>query len=180
MDILFWISGGYILLLIHIWSHELGHYTVGRLLVKIPQENIRIRLFQYPAHVVLRDQHKKWIKPNDEEGEFIRTYFTYDPDGKRSFLFVMGGFILQTIIFLCVAFFIYSFFDNSGLANFIVGGSFVFNIVYIFGDMMMFLWKKASMGDTSSAFQFAPIKSVLFVISLILSYIVVYVYIGFY
>ncbi|SDJ34344.1 hypothetical protein SAMN04488123_1421, partial [Natribacillus halophilus] len=27
MDILFWLLGGYILLLIHIWFHELGHYT---------------------------------------------------------------------------------------------------------------------------------------------------------
>lgn len=180
MDILFWISGGYMLLLMHIWFHELGHYTVGRFLVRIPKEDIQIRLFQYPPHVALRDQDKNWIKPNDEEGNFVRTYLTYDPDGKRSFLFIMGGFILQSFIFLCIAFAIYYFFDNATLANFIIGGSFVFNIAYIFGDLMVFMWKRSPFGDTSSAFQFAPMKSAFFIISLLLSYGALYLYIGFY
>lgn len=180
MDTLIWILGGYILLLIHIWFHEIGHYIVGRFLVEIPKKNIRIKLFQYPPHVGLRDQYRRWVKPNDEEENFIQTYFIYDPDGRRSFLFVMGGFSLQTIIFLCFAFFFYSFFDNSSLANFIIGGSFVFNIIYIFGDMMVFSWKKTPVGDASSAFSFAPVKTILFIIGLLLSYIVLYIYIGFY
>lgn len=179
MDILFWISGGYVLLLTHIWFHELGHYSVGRFLVRIPKENIQIKLFQYPAHVALRDQDENWITPNDEEGNFVRTYFNYDPDGKKSFLFVTGGFILQTVIFLCAAFAFYYFFDNIALANFIIGGSFIFNIVYIFGDVIAAIWKHSPAGDVSSAFQFAPLKTVLFVIVLLLSYGVSYFYIGF-
>lgn len=180
MDILFWIIGGYILLLTHIWVHELGHYSVGRFIVKIPKENIRIRLFQYPAHVALRDEDNNWIKPNDEEGKFIHKYFTYDPEGKRAFLFVMGGFLVQTIVFLVIAFAVYYFFDNISLANFIIGGSFVFNLLYIFGDIIVSVLRRGPVGDTSSAFRFAPIKTVLFIILLLLSYAALYFYIGFY
>lgn len=179
MDILFLIAGGYILLLMHVWFHELGHYTVGRYLVRIPKENIEIRLSQYPAHVALRDQDRNWIKPNDEQGNFVSTYLLYDPDGKKAFLFIMGGFIIQSFVFLCIAFVSYYFFDNNSLANFIIGGSFLFNSVYIFGDLIVFFWKRIPTGDASSAFRFAPIKTTLFIIILLLSYVAVYLYIGF-
>ena len=179
MDILLWILNGYFLLLIHIWFHELGHYTIGRFYVQIPKENLKIKLFHNPPHVALRDQDNQWHTPGDKEGHYLRTYFTYDLEGKKSFLFVMGGFLLQTTVFLCIAFFIYSAFENAALANFIIGGSFVFNLIYILGDLIVYVWKRTPAGDTSSAFQFAPIKTVLFILSLLLGYVVMYLYIGF-
>ncbi|MDQ0209062.1 hypothetical protein [Alkalicoccobacillus murimartini] len=179
MDILIWVSYGYLLLLIHISFHELGHYTVGRLFVHIPKENLKIRIFHNPPHVALRDQDNQWLIPGDKEGHYVRAYFTYDPEGKKSFLFVMGGFLLQTIVLLCLAFFMYAVIGSTVLANFVIGGSFVFNLIYIFADLIIYMWKRIPVGDTSAAFQFAPIKTVLFILGLLLSYVGMYLYIGF-
>ncbi|KYG35295.1 hypothetical protein [Alkalihalobacillus trypoxylicola] len=178
MNIIIWILYGYLLLFFHVFTHELGHYMMGRFIVNIPKENIRIRLFHNPPHVALRAQNKDWIKPNDEKGRFVQTYFTYDPEGKHSFLFIMGGFILQSVIFLIAAFSIYYFIKNITLANFIIGGSLFFNFVYIFADLAFYHWKRTPSGDTSSSLQFAPVKTVLFIFFLLLSYVVLYLYIA--
>lgn len=165
---------GYILLLLHIWCHELGHYTAGRFLVGIPKENIKIQLSKYPAHVAIKNRNNSFIKPGDEK--FIETYFNYDPKGEKSFFFIMAGFFLQSFIFFISASIFYYFFNNVTIAYFVIIGSFIMNSVYIFGDIIMSLLKRTPLGDTSSSFQFAPVKTILFTISLLLIHILFYLY----
>ncbi|GAK02193.1 hypothetical protein JCM19037_411 [Geomicrobium sp. JCM 19037] len=181
MQFIVWMISGYVLLFVHVWVHELGHYLVGRYVVKIPKENIRIKLTEYPPHVALKDERGQWLKPGDEHGNYVHTYFKYDTAGKHSLIYVMGGFIFQSVSFLLVAFFIvYLFFNEPGISNFIVGGSFLFNLVYVAGDLIGSRVKRTPIGDTSAALQFAPVKTVLILSLLLASYVIVYIYVGFF
>ncbi|MFD1067485.1 hypothetical protein [Oceanobacillus locisalsi] len=176
MQVVSWIIFGYLLLLLHVWFHELGHYLAGRFIVGIHKDNIRIKLFEYPPHVALKGKDKQWVAPNDKDGNYIESYFKYDPHGKWSFLYIMGGFIFQTVIFFSLAASLFFIF-NHAFANFIIGGSLFFNAVYIFGDVLFSIWKQTPFGDTSAAFLFARWQTILFVSILLLSYVFFYLYI---
>ncbi|UUI03620.1 hypothetical protein NP439_02685 [Oceanobacillus jeddahense] len=95
MQAVSWIIFGYLLLLLHVWVHELGHYLAGRFIVGIHKDNIRIKLFESPPHVALKGEDKQWVAPNDKDGDYIESYLKHDPQGKWSFLYIMAGFIFQ-------------------------------------------------------------------------------------
>ena len=104
MDILLWILNGYFLLLIHIWFHELGHYSVGRQVVRIPKENLKIRIFHHPPHVALRDQDHQWHIPGDREGIIFALILPMTLEERSPFFLLWVGSFYKRLCFSALLF----------------------------------------------------------------------------
>jgi hypothetical protein len=90
------ILAGYLLL---VGVHELGHYLAGRI-VGIPAAEMRIRLFNFPQHVALRDG-ERWVPPFDLESYLavMRRHLVTTP---RLYVYTAGAMLLETAFVLTV------------------------------------------------------------------------------
>lgn len=77
--------------------HESGHYLAG-LTVGVPSRRMRVRL-QRPPHVALWDG-QAWLGPDDTT--YVEVFRKYSPAAPAAWLFVGGGFLLETALTLGV------------------------------------------------------------------------------
>jgi len=75
--------------------HEAGHYLAG-VAGGIPPSAMRIRLFSFPQHVVLRSADR-WVSPANLN-EYVELIWRYLQTKPRVYLYVAGGFSLETIV----------------------------------------------------------------------------------
>jgi hypothetical protein len=75
--------------------HESGHYLAGRL-GGISSGDMRIRLFRFPQHVVLRD-NDKWVSPTTDTGTYVNLVWQYLKTTPKVYLYVSGGIALETV-----------------------------------------------------------------------------------
>ena len=74
--------------------HEAGHYLAGWV-AGIPPGKMRIRTWAFPQHVALRDEDG-WVS-RDRIDEYIAAVWRYLPRRPQVFLYVAGGFALETL-----------------------------------------------------------------------------------
>lgn len=81
--------------------HESGHYLAGRL-GGIPSSDMRIRLFQFPQHVVLRDGDR-WVSPTKEIDTYVKLVWQYLKTTPKVYFYVAGGYTLETLVVTAAA-----------------------------------------------------------------------------
>jgi len=146
--------------------HKLGHYAVGRWVVGIPPEAIRLVLLSLPQYVALRDGDQ-WASPLTFEA-YLGAYRQHDPDSRYLSVFLSAGLVAQ-IACVCVV-------GGFGLA---AGVPFVGQSVilisgmltgfHLFSDLGSTLHVGSPSGDFSALFEHSPqsalAASVAFVIT---------------
>jgi hypothetical protein len=80
--------------------HEAGHYLCGRL-GGVPANAIRIRLFAFPQHVVLRDG-QQWISPVKQIERYVELVWQYLQTKTRVWFYVAGGILVETVFTVVV------------------------------------------------------------------------------
>lgn len=73
--------------------HEVGHFLIG-VVVGVPARSMRVRIVR-PPHVALRHGHE-WLSPDDPR--YIETFRSHAPSAPAAWLFVAGGFLLETAL----------------------------------------------------------------------------------
>jgi hypothetical protein len=81
--------------------HELGHYFAGWA-AGIPRRHMRVCLWSFPQHVALRSANG-WVSPKTLD-QYIATMCEYLPATRSMFLYVAGGFALETVFTVFLGF----------------------------------------------------------------------------
>ncbi len=85
----------FVLITVHESSHYLAGWAGG-----IPASDMRIRLYSFPQHVVLR-YGDRWVSPADFDA-FVATIWRHLVTTPRVYFFVAGGLFLETVFTVIV------------------------------------------------------------------------------
>jgi hypothetical protein len=143
--------------------HESGHYLAG-LAGGIPASDIRIRLFAFPQHVVLRSG-ERWVSPSDYD-PFVETVWRHLVTTPRVYLFVAGGLLLETVFTTIVSVLLVQFgWPKMALA--VVGLSLVLIVPWLILEPLM-AWRTGhAWGDFSGMWFIAKLPTVILVLGLL-------------
>jgi hypothetical protein len=75
--------------------HESGHFLAGWA-GGIPARDMRIRLFSFPQHVVLRSADR-WVSPASID-EYVELVWRYLKTAPKVYAYVVGGFFMETVV----------------------------------------------------------------------------------
>ncbi|MBK8091200.1 MAG: hypothetical protein IPK32_04210 [Verrucomicrobiaceae bacterium] len=134
--------------------HECGHYLAG-LAVGVPRRNMRIRLLTFPQHVALRDGDE-WGSPADTD-RYIRPAEPLMPTAATAFIFVAGGFILETATLLLLAAYRLPFFRVACTL------AFWMTVIYFAFDVFVYLRTRKAGMDFSAMCSISPVFGCLIV-----------------
>jgi len=143
--------------------HETGHYLAG-VAGGIPAKEMRIRLFVFPQHVVLRDG-ERWISPSDH-GPFVETVWRHLATRPRVYFFVAGGLLLETVFTSIVSVLLVQFgWPKMALA--LVGLSLIMFVPWLLLEPIM-VWRTGhAWGDFSGMWFIAKLPTVILVLALL-------------
>lgn len=122
--------------------HEGGHYLVGRC-VGVPASDMKISLGR-PSFVALR-QGQQWVSPDDEK--YIPAFVRHNPSRSAAWLFVAGGFLVETGVVLLL---VLAFQDHRTLALLVLGASSFVFVTYLLLDVITALRAGVAAGDGSA------------------------------
>lgn len=88
--LLFYAACAFVLIIVH----ESGHYLAG-LVGGIPARDMRMRLFCFPQHVVLRSADH-WVSGENID-EYVDVVWRYLKTTARVYLYVSGGLLFETV-----------------------------------------------------------------------------------
>jgi len=156
-----------------IWAsvvvHEYGHLVAGRVLAGIPRGAIRVVFDRPPPHVALADQDGAWIGPERLEA-YQRAYARWDPHLRRVAVYIMGGFVAQTLFACVVAGFFYQV-DRADLARALILVSAALNGLYLVGDLVGSLWRRRPVGDVTACLRLRPVPGVLIAVAVVAAHV---------
>jgi hypothetical protein len=90
IDILIFALGFFVLIAVHEWGHFAAGWAGG-----IPARNMRVRLFTFPQHVVLRNGDH-WVSPFEFEA-YLATMWAYLKTTPKVYLYTVGGLLAETL-----------------------------------------------------------------------------------
>lgn len=158
---LFLFYAGCVFLLIVV--HECGHYLAG-LAGGIPASEMRIRLFVFPQHVVLR-YGERWVSPADYD-PFVETVWRHLATTPRVYLFVAGGLLLETLFTIIVTVLLVQF-GWPKMAVAVVGLSLVLLVPWLVLEPIM-VWRTGhAWGDFSGMWFLAKLPTAILVLALL-------------
>jgi hypothetical protein len=144
--------------------HETGHFLAGWA-CGIPMRNMRIRLFTFPQHVVLRDGDE-WVAPFDL-ARYLLIMQRHLGAGARLFAYTAGGLLLETM-FTVAASAVAKETGWDGLALMIAGQSLGMYLIFVFlMDLPMALRRGYPWGDVSGMWYIARLPTALLAIGLL-------------
>jgi len=82
-------------------AHKLGHYAVGRRVVGMQSEDIRVVVLHLPQYVALKTDNR-WVSPLAFEA-YLDAYREYDPDESHLIAFLAAGVLVQTASVVVIA-----------------------------------------------------------------------------
>ncbi|UFU03825.1 hypothetical protein LQF12_04240 [Ruania suaedae] len=122
--------------------HEAGHYLAG-LAAGLSPRTMAIRL-RRPPHVALRDGDT-WRSP--EEPEYVEVFRRSAPSGFAAWLFVAGGFLVETAVVLLAGVLL----RGAGeLSLVVVATSSVMFAIYLAGDALGSVRRRRPQGDAGA------------------------------
>jgi hypothetical protein len=137
--------------------HEIGHYLAGAAF-GIPIRQMRIVLWTFPQHVAIK-KGDAWISPLDYKNyvsrsrEFLQSKFS-------AFMYVAGGFIAQTAVFLILFLYI----GNSGFSNHLIKPITIAIVIQLFLYWSMDLSKtartKSPSGDLTGLWKISKLATI--------------------
>jgi hypothetical protein len=139
-----------ILLLIVV--HECGHFLAA-MWGGVPAAKMKMRLLGFPQHIALLSA-QGWVSPTNREA-YLGVLAEYLGSGRRLFLFVAGGFLLESIVAIA-AFALALEVEQQGVAAMVALMSFCLNAVYVvFMDLPLTLRHGQPFGDLSGLWYIA-------------------------
>jgi len=143
--------------------HETGHYLAGRL-GGISSDNMRIRLFRFPQHVMLRHDDK-WIAPTTDVDTYVKLVWLYLKTTSRVYFYVAGGIALETFaVVVASAILILTGLPKSALA--IVAMSSCLLLPWLIIDTIM-VARGRVFGDFSGLWRLAPLPTAMIIFAMI-------------
>ena len=138
--------------------HESGHYLAGWL-VGIPARDMRVRLFCFPQHVVLR-KGDTWVSPTDDK--YVELVWQYLRTTPKVYLYVAGGLLFETLVTTSagIALLLTGW---PKLAFVIAGLSLLMALPWLFIDAIM-AWRGRIYGDLSGLWLLARLPTALLVV----------------
>ncbi|MGB8353408.1 MAG: site-2 protease family protein [Chthoniobacteraceae bacterium] len=154
--------------------HEFGHYAAG-LLVGVPAQSMRIRIFTYPPHVELKDADT-WVVPwNHRYGTIAQRHIK---SRRNAILVISAGLLLQTFVFAgFVAILVRMGKPRSYLLPITIS-VLAWPIWYLCLDWTLTHRSGFPAGDYSSLWMISPLASVLVTVFVISSHIALVVYVN--
>jgi hypothetical protein len=143
--------------------HEAGHYLAG-LLGGIPAGDMRIRLWAFPQHVVLREGDR-WLSPNAEIEQYVAHIWQRLQTTPKVYLYTSGGLILETA-FMAVVSVVLLFFGWPKIAFAVAGLSLMLLLPWLVVDAVS-IYRGRIAGDLSGLWYLARLPTVLFIVGLL-------------
>jgi len=153
--LLFYAACAFVLIVVH----ESGHYLAG-LVGGIPARDMRIRLFCFPQHVVLRAADQ-WVSGANID-EYVDVVWRYLKTTPRVYLYVSGGLLFETVFTITVSIaLILSGWSKMALV--IVGLSLLMFLPWLIIDTIS-IWRGRIVGDLSGLWGLARIPTAILVV----------------
>lgn len=151
--------------------HKLGHYVVGRWLVGIPPEFIRLVLLSLPQYVAIRNDDR-WVSPLTFEA-YLDAYRQQDPDSSHLSVFLAAGVLAQIACVGAVS----SFALAAGVP--FVGQSVILisgmlTSFHLFSDLGSTLHLGSPSGDFSALFEQSPAETAALLVAFVVSHGLLY------
>ncbi len=150
-----------IILLLLIYTHELGHYLMG-IITGIPRNSIKLEP-GFPPNIALRDEEGEWVSPLDHK-EFVQAYNSYDPGGQHVFFFLVGGKVLESDFLILATLLVLAGPLPRHLIPSLVIVSLVLDLVHMFQDGYRSTKEGLPQGDVSNMWYMAPTSSIIYFI----------------
>jgi hypothetical protein len=166
MEVLLGILINAVCILLLIVVHECGHLLVARW-CGVPASKMKMRLLCFPQHIALLSA-QGWVSPTDRDA-YLTVLDEHLGSGRRLFLFVGGGFFLESIVAM-TAFVMAVAAGQQGVAAMIALMSFCLNAVYVvFMDLPLTLRHGQPFGDLSGLWYIAKGPALIVGVSLFAS-----------
>lgn len=143
-----------------IMVHEVGHY-LGGLSLGVPADSMRIRL-ERPPHVALR-QGDAWFSP--DEPEYVSAFAQHNSSVVAAWLFVAGGFLLETFVLLVLAAVFHGF---GTLSIVIVAASTAVFVTYLICDVALSIHRARPYGDIAAMWHIFRAATVVAIVAVLL------------
>ena len=138
--------------------HEFGHYAAG-LMVGIPAQSMRIRIFTYPPHVELKDADT-WVAPWDHPRFGTLAQRHMRSRGNAIFC-ISAGLLLQTVVFATFVAILVAMGKPRAYLLPITVSVLAWPVWYLCLDWTLTHIHGFPMGDYSSLWMVSPLASVL-------------------
>ena len=151
--------------------HKLGHYAVGRRLVGIPTENIRLVMMSLPQYVAPKNG-QQWVSPLTFEA-YLDAYRQYDPHQVHLAAFLSAGVLAQTatvIVFVGIA--LIAAVPLVGQSAVLVSG--MLTCFHLFSDLGARLHLGSETGDFSALFEQSPPATAVLLVVFVASHGLLY------
>ena len=152
-------------------AHKLGHYLVGRWLVGIPADEIRVVVTSLPQYVALRDDDG-WRSPAAFEA-YLTAYHRHDPDLDRLPAYLAAGELTQTFAVVGIV--------GLGVASgavIVAQSAILFSSMlvgyHLFADLGSNLHLGQPTGDFSGLWHYTPIAAVLTFLLVVVPHAILY------
>jgi len=144
--------------------HETGHFLTGWA-CGIPMRDMRIRLFTFPQHVVLRDGDE-WITPLDLV-RYLAVMQRHLGTGARLYAYTAGGLLVETV-FTVLASAVAKAAGWQGVALMIAGQSLGMYLIFVFVmDLPLALRRGYPWGDISGMWFIAKVPTAILAVGLL-------------
>jgi len=152
-------------------AHKLGHYLVGRWVVGIPADEIRVVVTSLPQYVALWDDNG-WRSPAAFEA-YLTAYHRHDPELDRLPAYLAAGELAQTLAVVGFA--------GLGVASgavIVAQSAILFSAMlvgyHLFADLGSNLHLGHPTGDFSGLWYYSPVVAILAFLLVMLPHAVLY------
>lgn len=158
----------FLAILITIAMHEVGHYIFG-IIVGIPSKKMKIRLLTFPQHVAIKKDNK-WISPQDKN--YVSEVLKYIKTEKDAFLYVSGGFILETIFFIFFVLISKHLGLNENVLQSIIITLILFHLLYFLMDLIITAKTQNPSGDLTGLWKISKLGTLIIIGLMIIVYLI--------
>lgn len=153
--------------------HKLGHYAVGRWLVGISPEYIRLELLSLPQYVALSDG-SRWVSPLTFEA-YLEAYHTQenDPESTHLSAFLAAGLLAQTVCVVLIGGLALAV-DRPFIGQSVVLSSGMLAAFHLFSDLGSTLHVGSASGDFSALFEQSAVQTVVLLVVFIITHGLLY------